>query len=134
MVLTILKYSLQVIEEVDDDDEEEEEGGEQEEEDVEEEGELVPEVSSDEGELSPVKPQRGAATSQSKKFASLSALESRPSRAEEVCFLLLASLRILTTEVHVKYKKVHVSVLCKHLRYDFFILFVQFVIFLDCVH
>lgn len=86
----------QVIEEVDDDDEEEEE------EDVEEEGELVPEVSSDDGEISPVKPQRGAATSQSKKFASLSALESRPSRTDEVCLLLCSFgglfLRKLTLE------------------------------------
>ena len=89
---------MQVIEEVEDDDgeEEEEEEAEEEEaeeeeaeeEDAEEEGELVPEVSSDDGEISPVKPQRGAATSQSKKFASLSALEARPSRAEEVCLLV----------------------------------------------
>lgn len=82
-----LLYVLQVIEEVDDDDGEEEEE-EAEEEDAEEEGELVPGVSSDDGEISPVNPQRGAATSQSKKFASLSALESRPSRAEEVCLLV----------------------------------------------
>lgn len=76
---------LQVIEEVDDDDdEEEEEGGDAEEEDGEEEGELVPEVSSDDGEISPVKLQRGGATNQSKKFASLSALESRPTRTDEV--------------------------------------------------
>ncbi|XP_024372220.1 ATP-dependent helicase BRM isoform X2 [Physcomitrium patens] len=72
----------EVIEEVDDDDEEEEEEAEPEE-DVEEEGELAPEISSDEGEMSPVKPQRVAGTSQSKKFASLSALESRSSKAEE---------------------------------------------------
>lgn len=111
-----------MIEEVDDDDDEEEEGGEQEEEDVEEEGELVPEVSSDEGELSPVKPQRGAATSQSKKFASLSALEARPSRAEEVCFRLCTfcslSIRISTTKVQRNMRnctlETNVSVLCKH--------------------
>lgn len=54
---------------------------------MEEEGELAPEISSDEGEMSPVKPQRVAGTSQSKKFASLSALESRSSKAEEVCLL-----------------------------------------------
>lgn len=77
---------LQVIEEVDDDDEEEEEEIEPDE-DLEEEGELVPELSFDECEVSPAKPQRGAAMSQSKKFASLSALESRPGRAEEVCLL-----------------------------------------------
>ncbi|XP_024392755.1 ATP-dependent helicase BRM isoform X2 [Physcomitrium patens] len=72
----------EVIEEVDDDDEEEEEEIEPDE-DLEEEGELVPELSFDECEVSPAKPQRGAAMSQSKKFASLSALESRPGRAEE---------------------------------------------------
>jgi hypothetical protein len=67
---------IQVIEEV--------------EEEVEEEEDIpLPYLSSDDGELSPVQPHRPTTVAQSKKFASLSALEGRPSRPEEVFVMCL---------------------------------------------